>query len=66
MNENNKQEIISNNPILPILSFLETLTNICEDGRIILTKQITLAKSRIKFLLLNPASQFTEIVQQAR
>uniref|UniRef100_A0A1B6DBS7 Helicase ATP-binding domain-containing protein n=1 Tax=Clastoptera arizonana TaxID=38151 RepID=A0A1B6DBS7_9HEMI len=64
--ENESQEIISNTPVLPVLAFLEALTNRTDDGRVVCTKKLTVGQSSLKFLLLNPASHFSEIVQQAR
>lgn len=52
--------------MLAIVAFLETLTNRCEDGRVICSKQNTIGKGYLKFLLLNPSSHFKEIVSEAR
>lgn len=56
----------SNNPILPIITFIESLTNYCEDGRIVCIRQTTVGRGTLKFLLLNPAAHFREIVQDTR
>ncbi|XP_065202076.1 ATP-dependent DNA helicase DDX11 [Planococcus citri] len=56
----------SNNPILIVLSFIESLTNHCEDGRIICSRQATVGKGSLKFLLLNPAAHFEDIVKEAK
>lgn len=56
----------TNNPILIVTSFIESLTNHCEDGRIICCRQTTVGKGTLKFLLLNPASHFEDIVKEAR
>ncbi|KAK3909935.1 ATP-dependent DNA helicase DDX11, partial [Frankliniella fusca] len=55
-----------NNPFLPVMAFLETLTNHCDDGRILLKRGQTVGKGVLKFLLLNPAAHFQDIVLQAR
>ncbi|XP_017036500.1 ATP-dependent DNA helicase DDX11 [Drosophila kikkawai] len=49
-------------PIRPLLAFLETLTSDAADGRILLDPQ----SESLKYLLLDPAEQFSEILQQAR
>ncbi|CAI6357961.1 unnamed protein product [Macrosiphum euphorbiae] len=59
-------DIISNNPLTPVMAFIESLTNYCEDGRIICTTQAFVSKGVLKFLLLNPAVHFKEIVDKAR
>lgn len=56
----------TSNPILPIITFLESLTNHCEDGRIICSRQSTVARGSLKFLLLNPAAHFQDIINEAR
>jgi len=48
------------------MAFIESLTNYCEDGRIICTTQSFVSKGVLKFLLLNPAVHFKEIVDKAR
>lgn len=56
----------TNNPIMILMSFLESLTNHCEDGRILCARQATVSRGVLKFLLLNPAAHFEEIVKEAR
>ncbi|KOC60185.1 putative ATP-dependent RNA helicase DDX11 [Habropoda laboriosa] len=56
----------SNNPIITIISFLECLQSCCADGRIFVIPGPTIGQSIIKFLLLNPAAHFHDIVQDAR
>lgn len=56
----------SNNVILPVIAFIESLTNHCEDGRIICIRQPTVGRGSLKFLLLNPAAHFQEIVKETR
>lgn len=55
-----------NNPFLSVMAFLETLTNSCDDGRILLKRGQTVGKGVLKFLLLNPAAHFQDVVSQAR
>lgn len=54
------------NPMLNVVTFLESLVNKNEDGRILLAKNSDLNKSYIKYILLNPANHFSDVVQQAR
>ncbi|KAH8351268.1 hypothetical protein KR084_003770 [Drosophila pseudotakahashii] len=49
-------------PIRPLLAFLETLTSNAEDGRILLDSQ----EGTVKYILLDPAEQFADIVGEAR
>ncbi|KAM8719222.1 hypothetical protein ACLKA7_011867 [Drosophila subpalustris] len=49
-------------PIRPLLSFLETLTSDAADGRILLNPKT----QTLKYLLLNPAEHFADIVAEAR
>lgn len=53
-------------PMMLIESFLAALTNANKDGRIVVTKQALLSQSSLKFLMMNPAVHFTDIVKQAR
>lgn len=46
--------------IRPLLSFLESLTENCEDGRILITN------FSLKYILLNPSSHFEEILKECR
>ncbi|XP_034474127.1 ATP-dependent DNA helicase DDX11 [Drosophila innubila] len=49
-------------PIRPLLAFLETLTSDAADGRILLNPKA----QTVKYLLLNPAEHFADIVAEAR
>jgi len=59
-------DVISNNPLSPVMAFIDSLTNHCEDGRIVCSRQSLVGKGVLKFLLLNPAVHFKEIVDKAR
>lgn len=59
-------EIMSSNPLVPVTEFIESLMNHCKDGRIVCTRQVFVSKGTLKFLLLNPAVYFNEIVEKAR
>ncbi|XP_068701537.1 ATP-dependent DNA helicase DDX11-like [Montipora foliosa] len=56
----------SSSPLQIIESFLDALTNADKDGRVVVNKQGRLSTSSLKFLLLNPAVHFTNIVKEAR
>lgn len=72
VNENNvepsekKTENIPVNPLLAVISFLESLTYDQEDGRILKVKNSDRNQWKYQFLLLNPSSKFKNIVQEAR
>ncbi|KAH8235971.1 hypothetical protein KR032_011625 [Drosophila birchii] len=53
---------VAPSPIRPLLAFFETLTSDAADGRILLDPQA----GTLKYLLLDPAEQFAEIMQDAR
>ncbi|XP_067011549.2 ATP-dependent DNA helicase DDX11 isoform X2 [Anabrus simplex] len=61
-----RAESTSNNALLPVLSFMECLTNHSEDGRVLCARQATVGKGHLKYLLLNPAAHFSAIVKEAR
>ncbi|XP_012539548.1 ATP-dependent DNA helicase DDX11 [Monomorium pharaonis] len=61
---NNEEQI--RNPLMAILSFLECLKSSCADGRICILPGTTVGQGIIKFLLLNPAAHFHDIVRDAR
>lgn len=60
-----KRKLIAN-PIIPITSFLEALTYSYEDGRILVHFSSETNQRKYQFLLLNPSTQFKEIVHLAR
>ncbi|XP_045151844.1 ATP-dependent DNA helicase DDX11 [Echinops telfairi] len=53
-------------PLMHIEGFLATLTTANQDGRVILSRQGTLSQSGLKFLLLNPAVHFAQVVKECR
>ncbi|KAL7982271.1 hypothetical protein Chor_009869 [Crotalus horridus] len=53
-------------PLMHIESFLAALTNANQDGRVVLSRQGTLAQSSLKFLLLNPAVHFATVLKECR
>lgn len=54
------------NPLIFIISFLESLKNSSSDGRIFVIPGSTVGQGTIKFLLMNPAAHFHEIVKESR
>uniref|UniRef100_H0V1P8 ATP-dependent DNA helicase DDX11 n=1 Tax=Cavia porcellus TaxID=10141 RepID=H0V1P8_CAVPO len=53
-------------PLMHIEGFLTALTTANQDGRVILSRQGSLSQSSLKFLLLNPAVQFAQVVKECR
>lgn len=53
-------------PLMHIEGFLEALTSANKDGRIVINRQDVTTKSSLKFLLLNPAVHFADVVSEAR
>eukprot|EP00111_Clytia_hemisphaerica_P008661 TCONS_00025337-protein len=51
---------------LMIEALLSALTNYDKDGRILITKSATASKSGLKFLLLNPAVHFAEVIEECK
>ncbi|XP_049738125.1 ATP-dependent DNA helicase DDX11 isoform X2 [Elephas maximus indicus] len=53
-------------PLMHVEGFLAALTTANQDGRVILSRQGSLSQSSLKFLLLNPAVHFTQVVKECR
>nr|XP_003468022.2 ATP-dependent DNA helicase DDX11-like [Cavia porcellus] len=53
-------------PLMHIEGFLTALTTANQDGRAILSRQGSLSQSSLKFLLLNPAVQFAQVMEECR
>ncbi|KAM5169870.1 ATP-dependent DNA helicase DDX11 isoform 2-T3 [Mantella aurantiaca] len=53
-------------PLMQIEGFLSALTNANQDGRVIIQLQGTVAQSSLKFLMLNPAVHFAEVLKECR
>ncbi|GFT17894.1 hypothetical protein NPIL_177951 [Nephila pilipes] len=64
----NKESNVQYKPsaIFSFVEFLKTLTFPSTDGRILVNKTSSLEQSSLKFLHLNPALHFKDIVQEAR
>ncbi|XP_077123094.1 ATP-dependent DNA helicase DDX11 isoform X2 [Ranitomeya variabilis] len=56
----------SASPLMQIESFLSALTNANQDGRVLVQMQGSVARSRLKFLMLNPAVHFAEVLRECR
>ncbi|XP_047404058.1 ATP-dependent DNA helicase DDX11 isoform X1 [Sciurus carolinensis] len=56
----------SSSPLMNIEGFLAALTTANHDGRVILSRQGSLSQSSLKFLLLNPAVHFAQVVKECR
>lgn len=63
-----KQEATLNSyPIYVLVEFLKSLTNSVDDGKIITDyTESDILQSSLKFILLNPSSQFKQMVEEAR
>ncbi|XP_015115982.1 ATP-dependent DNA helicase DDX11 [Diachasma alloeum] len=66
VNDNATDENILKSPLIKIVGFLESLKSACADGRIFVIPGRTLGQGVIKFLLMNPAAHFHDIVKEAR
>ncbi|XP_051953705.1 ATP-dependent DNA helicase DDX11 [Xyrauchen texanus] len=53
-------------PMMLVESFLFALTNANKDGRVVMQTQACLSQSSLKFLLLNSAVHFAQVVQECR
>ncbi|KAK9753886.1 DEAD 2 [Popillia japonica] len=61
-----KSDIIPANPLLSVISFLESLTYSYDDGRIMIVNSSDKNQRKLQFLLLNPTENFKDIVKEAR
>ncbi|KAH3840006.1 hypothetical protein DPMN_113447, partial [Dreissena polymorpha] len=66
VNDDRREDFVMASPLMHIEGFLMSLTNADKDGRIVVNKQKLLSQSSIKFILLNPAIHFSDIVREAR
>ena len=53
-------------PLMTILDFMRCLQNPCKDGRIICVRKTRPSQSYLKYLLLNPATLFSDFIEQPR
>uniref|UniRef100_A0A3B3VJ91 ATP-dependent DNA helicase DDX11 n=1 Tax=Poecilia latipinna TaxID=48699 RepID=A0A3B3VJ91_9TELE len=59
-------KVLSASPMMQVEGFFLALTNSNTDGRVVLQKQGTLSESSVKFLLLNPAVHFAQVLKECR
>ncbi|XP_071519402.1 ATP-dependent DNA helicase DDX11 isoform X2 [Panulirus ornatus] len=64
--EAEEEEILLGSPLMQITEFLRALLHCTEDGRVVVNVGSTHRKSSVKYLLLNPASHFHDVVSQCR
>ncbi|KAM8861762.1 ATP-dependent DNA helicase DDX11 isoform 3-T3 [Synchiropus picturatus] len=60
------ESVLSASPMMQVEGFFKALTNSNTDGRVVLNRQGTLSESSVKFLLLNPAVHFAQVLQECR
>ncbi|XP_053175106.1 ATP-dependent DNA helicase DDX11 [Scomber japonicus] len=60
------EKVLSASPMMQIEGFFMSLTNSNADGRVVLHRQGTLSESSVKFLLLNPAVHFAQVLKECR
>ncbi|KAM9377189.1 ATP-dependent DNA helicase DDX11 [Pholidichthys leucotaenia] len=60
------EKVRSASPMMQVEGLFMALTSRNEDGRVLLYRQGTLSESSIKFLLLNPAVHFAQVLKECR
>lgn len=65
-NKKDEEEIVMGSPLMQVTEFLRALLATSADGRVVVQIGNVPRKSYVKYLLLNPASHFHDIVQQCR
>ncbi|XP_059508252.1 ATP-dependent DNA helicase DDX11 isoform X2 [Stegostoma tigrinum] len=61
-----QEQPVMASPMMQVEGFLFALTSANKDGRVVIQKQGTVSQSSLKFLLLNPAIHFAEVVKECR
>lgn len=64
--KNDEEEIVMGSPLMQVTEFLRALLGASVDGRVVVQIGNVPRKSYVKYLLLNPASHFHDIVKQCR
>ncbi|XP_041853276.1 ATP-dependent DNA helicase DDX11 isoform X1 [Melanotaenia boesemani] len=59
-------KVLSASPMMQVEGFFMALTNSNTDGRVVVHRQGTVSESSVKFLLLNPAVHFTQVLKECR
>ena len=57
---------VTSSPLMQICAFIEALTSRDADGRVVVNRKSVLSACSLKFLLLNPAPHFADVLTQAR
>nr|XP_019934498.1 PREDICTED: ATP-dependent DNA helicase DDX11-like isoform X3 [Paralichthys olivaceus] len=57
---------LSASPMMQVEGFFKALTNSNTDGRVVVHRQGTLSENSVKFLLLNPAVHFSQVLKECR
>ncbi|KAM8751701.1 ATP-dependent DNA helicase DDX11 isoform 1-T1 [Acanthopagrus schlegelii] len=60
------EKVLSASPMMQVEGFFMALTNSNTDGRVVVLRQGTLSESSVKFLLLNPAVHFAQVLKECR
>ncbi|KAI3371375.1 hypothetical protein L3Q82_023967, partial [Scortum barcoo] len=60
------EKVLSASPMMQVEGFFTALTNSNTDGRVVVHRQGTLSESSVKFLLLNPAVHFAQVLKECR
>ncbi|XP_061577917.1 ATP-dependent DNA helicase DDX11 [Cololabis saira] len=60
------EKVLSASPMMQVEGFFMALTNSNTDGRVVVHRQGTLSESSVKFLLLNPAVHFAQVLEECR
>ncbi|XP_076588489.1 ATP-dependent DNA helicase DDX11 [Chaetodon auriga] len=60
------EKVLSASPMMQVEGFFMALTNSNTDGRVVAHRQGTLSESSVKFLLLNPAVHFAQVLKESR
>lgn len=61
-----EKAVVMRSPLAHIEGFFASLTSADRDGRIVLTRHTLLKESTLKFLQMNPAVHFKDVLSQAR
>uniref|UniRef100_A0A4W6DAQ4 DEAD/H (Asp-Glu-Ala-Asp/His) box helicase 11 n=1 Tax=Lates calcarifer TaxID=8187 RepID=A0A4W6DAQ4_LATCA len=60
------EKVLSASPMMQVEGFFMALTNSNTDGRVVVHRQGTLSEGSVKFLLLNPAVHFAQVLKECR
>ncbi|XP_074533636.1 ATP-dependent DNA helicase DDX11 [Halichoeres trimaculatus] len=60
------EKVLSVSPMMQVEGFFMALTNSNTDGRVVVHRQGHLSDSSVKFLLLNPAVHFAQLLKECR